>query len=110
VIELEEAQVRPGDLHQADPDELVGNVGDLGVETDNLPVDVGAVASGLAPEDEEDRLSGAAGLGARGGVVGVPPVLRRIDLAGLGAGVGRPEEDDGHAREQTIHGGTLRQV
>ena len=89
VVELEAAQVHPGDLDQADADELVGDFGDVLVETNNLLVDRGAVASGLAAEDEEDRLAGPLRLGLRGGVVGVPAVLGGVELARLGLGACR---------------------
>ena len=62
-VELEAAQVDAGDLHQPDADESVGDVGDILVETNNLLVEIGAVASGLAAEDEEDRLAGSLCLG-----------------------------------------------
>src|SRR5439155_26735675 len=79
-----------------------GGVGDLGVETNNLLVYRRAVASGLAPEDEEDRLAGPPGLGLRGGVVGVPAEPRRVELAGLGAGR-RGQEQHGGGRENPMH-------
>src|SRR5207248_607417 len=88
-------EVGAGDLHEPDADELVGGGGDFGVETDDLPVDLGGVPSGFAPEHEEDRLAGALGLGLRGGEVGVPAELGRVGLlAALGVGSGglRPRQ------------------
>src|SRR5262249_52193053 len=62
------------DLDQAHAHELVGHVGDL-LQTDNLPVDPAAVASGLAAEDHEQRLAGLAGQVAAGLEAGQPAEL-----------------------------------
>jgi hypothetical protein len=78
VIELEPAQVHPRDLHESYANELIGNLGDVLMETNNLLVEFGAVASGLAPKDEEDRFTGAFRLRLRGRIVGEPAVFGRI--------------------------------
>jgi hypothetical protein len=83
VVELEAAQVHAGDLHEPNADEPVGEVLDIGVETNNLLVNRGAVDSRLAAEHEEDRLSGPAGLGESLRVVKLPAVPRGIDFLGF---------------------------
>ena len=84
MVEFETAEVYAGDLDQADANELIGTVGNVLFETNNLLVEGGAVASGFAPEDEEDGLAGPLRLRLRGGVVAVPAVLGRVELARLG--------------------------
>jgi hypothetical protein len=84
VVELEAAKVHAGDLHEPDADELVREVLDIGVETNNLLVNGGAVNSRLAAEDEEDGLSGPARLRQSLRVVGNPAVPRGVLLLGFG--------------------------
>jgi len=103
VVEFEAAQVDALDLDQTDPDELVGDVGDVLVETNNLLVDGRAVASGLAPEDEEDRLARPSRLGLRGGIIAEPAVFGGLELARLGIG-NAGQQEQGHPGEDAIHG------
>ena len=46
-------------VHRLNPhaDELLGQLGDLIILTDNLPVEIGASRSPFAPEDNEHRLA-----------------------------------------------------
>ena len=75
---------------EPDADELVGDVVQWLGETNNLLVELGAVRSGLAAEDDEQRLAGPLGLGPGGGVVGVPAGRLRVPL--LGERRGRQDE------------------
>src|SRR5262249_3571620 len=105
-VKLEAAEVHPGDLGQANADELVRDVRDVLMETNNLLVKGGTVASRLAAEDEEDRLAGALGLGPAGLVVGIPTVP--------GGGGRRPgrraagEREKGGQNQDAVHEGDLR--
>src|SRR5262249_57019096 len=83
VVELEEVDIHA--VHRLDPhaDEPIGQLGDLGTLTDDLPVEVGAGQSALAAEDHEQRLARLArqALALR---VAVDPVDLAVDRAGRG--------------------------
>lgn len=57
-VELEVIEIDAGNARQADADELLGDVLNL-VQTNNLLVEAEAVPSGLATEDDEQRLAAA---------------------------------------------------
>jgi hypothetical protein len=112
VVELEAAQVRARDPDQADADELVGEVGDIGVESNNLLVDVGAVPSGLAAEDEEDRFAGPLRLRQGPSVVVEPAELGRVrpprPLCQQQGRQARQAQDQEERRKESPHESHLR--
>jgi hypothetical protein len=83
VVEFETTKIDARDLYEAYADELVCGIGDILVETNNLLVDLGTVPSRLAPKHEEDGFARSLRLGLRGGIIGEPAVLRRLNLARL---------------------------
>ena len=58
-VELELKLIEIHAVHRLNPhaDELLGQLGDLIILTDNLPVEIGARRSPFAPEDNEHRLA-----------------------------------------------------
>jgi hypothetical protein len=64
-VELEEIEVDAGDAQQADADEALGDVFDLG-QTNDLFVETEAIASRVAAEHDHERLAGLLGLGLGG--------------------------------------------
>src|SRR5262249_57466384 len=57
VVEVEEVDIHAVHRLDSHADELLGQPGDLGILTDDLPVEVGAGQSALAAEDHEQRLA-----------------------------------------------------
>jgi hypothetical protein len=57
---------------------LVGDLVERLVETDNLPVELGEIDSGLAPESDEERLASPFGLSLSSSVIGMPAAALRI--------------------------------
>jgi hypothetical protein len=74
VIEIENVKVLAADFEQTHADELVGHDRNL-LETNNLFVELLAVASRLAAEDDEQRFAAAPRCGPRRLIVGKPPGL-----------------------------------
>jgi hypothetical protein len=107
VVEFEQTEIRSLNPHQAAANELVGYVGDFLVETNNLLVDLRAVDSRLATEDDEEGLAGAPGLGFGGVVVAVPAELVGVAFALSERGRGR-EKHQAATGQEMVHGWGLR--
>jgi hypothetical protein len=75
-VELIELEVELLDAQQADADEVIRNVGYL-VKTNNLLVELIAVASRVAAEHDHHRLAGLPRERLRRGQVGQPTLARR---------------------------------
>ena len=81
MIEVEQAEIGPLNPHETTAHELISNVGDFLVKTNNLFVDLRAVDSGLAAEDNEYRLAGPLRFRLGGSVVAIPAELVRAAFA-----------------------------
>ena len=57
MVEVEQAQVQPGQAREPDQDELRRDVGNAGVQTSNLLVKFTAIPSRLAAQDDEQRFA-----------------------------------------------------
>jgi hypothetical protein len=74
-VELEGLQVHAVHLDHPHADELVHQLADFGIATDNLPVKFGAAVSRDASEDDHERLARSTRLGAGLLEVVVDPLL-----------------------------------
>jgi hypothetical protein len=77
-VEFEQVQIRAVHARQANPYELVGEVFDA-IETNNLLVEIPAVASGDAAEHQHDRFAGLAREPLALFVTGQPTLLGQLE-------------------------------
>jgi hypothetical protein len=107
VIELENTQVQTGDFRESNANKLVRNLGQRALQTDNLPVDLGAVASRFASKDEKDGFSGAACLGSGRLIIGKPAVPSGVGTTNLSGSGSCGEKEESTGRQATAHAGCL---
>lgn len=85
VVEVEDVEVQPAHAAEPEQDEVPGQAGDVGMETNNLLVKAALVGSVASVQDGEDGPIVLPGQAAGGGEVALPD---RFGVLGGGAGRG----------------------